>query len=117
MLMPSSISISYAPLVPLWNQVNVIVHLVEGTTRQMQHATLLSAGRIASMRGMHKMQARSEHSRPRWSVMERLPLIASVLREGTTDNSDLITLMSATPILLRCLVTGSLHGEIQLCQE
>ena len=66
---------------------------------------------------MHKMYAWCEHMCARWSGSERLLLIASVPREGTTDISDPIILMSATLTLLRCLVRGSLQGEIQLCQK
>ncbi len=50
----------------------------------MQHATLFSAGFTALRRGMQKMQARRKHIRHRWSVKERLLLIASLSREGTT---------------------------------
>jgi hypothetical protein len=63
------------------------------------------------------MQAQCEHIRFRWSGSERLRLIASVLREGANDISDLVTLMSATLTLLRCPVRGSLPGKIQPCQK
>src|SRR6266566_7647843 len=87
----SSISANKVPLlVPWWNQLTVIAHLAERTTLQMQHATRFSAGRTALRRGMHKMYAWCEHSCPRWSAKERFLLIASVPREGTADNSDLV---------------------------
>jgi hypothetical protein len=114
----SRVSANKEPLlVPLWNKLTVIAHLVEQTTKQIQHATRFSAGCTAVRRGMHKMYAWCEYIRPRWSGSERLLLIASVPREGTTDISELVNLMSATLTLLRCLVRGSLQGVIQLCQK
>jgi hypothetical protein len=113
----SRASASCSSLVPLWNQLTVIAHLVERSTKQMQHVTRFSAGSIAVRRGMHKMYAWCENIRPRWSGSERCPLIASVPREGTTDISDLVILMFATLTRIRCLVRGSLQGVIQLCQK
>jgi len=66
---------------------------------------------------MHKMQAWCEYRRARWSGSERLLLIASVPREGTTYISDSVILMSAKHTQLRCLVRGFLQGEMQLCQK
>ena len=104
-------------LVPLWNKLTVIAHLVEQTTQQIQHATRFSAGCTAVRRGMHKMYAWCEYIRPRWSGSERLLLIASVPREGTTDISEPVTFLSAMLLLLRCPVSGSYQGEIEPCQK
>jgi hypothetical protein len=117
MHMPSSVSASCALQVPWWNQLKVIAHLAKQTTIQMQHATRFSAGCTALRRGLYKMHAWRKHIRPRWSAKKRRFLIASVPRESTTGISDLINLMSATLTLLRCLVRGSLHREIQPCQK
>jgi len=105
MHMPSSIQ------VPSWSPLLVIAHLAERTTIQMQHATRFPVGFPTWKRGMHKMLAWSEHLRPRRAVRQRLLLSASVSREGITDISDLITLMSATFTLLRCPFRGSPQGE------
>ena len=113
----SRASASCSSLVPLWNQLTVIAHLAERSTKQMHHVTRFSAGSIALRRGMHKRYAWYEYIRPRWSGSERLLLIASVPREGTTDISDLVILRSTALTLLRCLGRDSLQGVIQLCQK
>ena len=114
----SRVSANKEPLlVPLWNQLTVIAHLVEQTTKQIQHPTRFSAGCTAVRRGIHTMQSWCAYIRSRWSGSERLLLIASVPRESTTDISDLVILMSATLTRIRCLVRGSLQGVIQLCQK
>jgi hypothetical protein len=113
----SSVSASCIQLMPLRHKFKVFAHLAERTTIQMQHATHFSAGFTVLRGDMQKLRVWREQKRPRWSVNERLLLIATMPREGTTVISDLITLMSAFLTLLRCLVTGSLHGEIQLCQK
>ena len=117
MHMPSRVSASCTTLVPSRNQVNVIAHLIERTTIQVQHAILFSTGFTALRRGMQKMQGWCEHMRPRWSAKQRLHLIAAVPREGTVNISDLITPTYGKLVVLKRLAKGCLQREIQLCQK
>ncbi len=112
----SRVSASCTPQVPSWNHQKNIAHLVERPGIQVYHATLFSAGFTVLSRGLQKMQVWCEHIRTHWSAKERLHLIASVPREDTINIPDLITLLSASLTLLRCLPGESLQGEIQLCQ-
>ena len=92
---------SCAPLVLSMNQPHIAGHRVE-------RAFLLA---------QQKMQALCQHMRPRWSMLERLRLITNEPWEGSFNTSDLITLMSASLTLLRCLARGYLQGVTMLCQK
>ena len=117
MCIQSRVSANCRSHVPLWHQFKVIALLAERITIQMQYATRFSAGLTVFRRSIQKMQIWCEHMRPRWSALERLRLIASVPREGTTNISDLIMLMPASLTLIRCMARGSLQGVTMLCQK
>jgi len=104
------------PQVPSWKHQKNIAHLAGRPAIQVYHATRFSAGFTVLSRGLQKMKVWCEHMCPHWSVEERLHLIASVPRGDIVNISDLITLLSASRTLLRCLPGESLQGEIQLCQ-
>ena len=116
MHMLNNVSRKDALFVPLWNQLEEVVHLPEQTNTQMPHTTLICPGFPGWKRGMQKIQAWSEQKCSHWSVKERLFLIACMLWEGTTILSDQIILLSATPMSHRHPVIGCLHGERELCQ-
>ncbi len=83
MHMQSRLPASRGPMVPSWNQLKVIAHLMERTISQVQHATASSTGFTALRRGRHKMQVWCEHIHPCWHAYERLYLVASMYNEGS----------------------------------